>query len=769
MIQKSALYIGLILLLASCSVTKKLPAGESLYTGADIKIKADSSIKKSEIERVNAELAEFVRPKPNTAIMGFPYRVWLYYVMGEPRKPKGFRTWFRRKFGEPPVLASRGVINANTKQINVLLNNQGFFRTTASGDIIDKNRLAKAVYTINLKPQYLLDSIHFETDGDTSVFGKALLNTQKRTLLVKGNPYNYETLVAERNRIERELKQRGFYYFRPDYVIFKADSMSKKTKVDVSVEIKPNVAQVAKKIYYINDIHVIADYGDLRIDTTNIKQTNYQGIDIRDPLNRYRPKVFADAIGFRHGRNYSSRFQDVSLSRLINLKNFKFVKNKFELVPRSDSALLDVYYYLTPQKHKSLQAELSGSSKSNNFNGTDIAVNWRNLNLFRGAEIFTISASTGLQFQVGGGANAINNSTYKVATSLTLPRFAVPFIKFNPTRNQSLPSTTFNVNYEYINRGNMYRTTSLSGSLAYDWSQNSTLRHTFTPLSISYVRTFDFSFDYINYMIMFAPQQLGTILDQNTIIPSSIYQFFYNPRPTKSSSFALSGSFEIAGNLASALAKSANSTTEAQTLFGVGYARYIRSDLDMRYSKTINSKIKWANRVMLGFGLPCGNSNSLPFPKQYIVGGSNSIRAFVARGIGPGAYYASGDNATTFLGAQAGDMKLEMNTELRAKVNDFIQGALFVDAGNVWMYKDEVLYGADGVFGKDFYKQLAIGAGVGLRFDFTYLLLRFDLATPLRKPYLPEAERWVIKDIDFSSSDWRKENLILNIAIGLPF
>jgi hypothetical protein len=127
MIQKSALYIGLILLLASCSVTKKLPAGESLYTGADIKIKADSSIKKSEIERVNAELAEFVRPKPNTAIMGFPYRVWLYYVMGEPRKPKGFRTWFRRKFGEPPVLASRGVINANTKQINVLLNNQGFF------------------------------------------------------------------------------------------------------------------------------------------------------------------------------------------------------------------------------------------------------------------------------------------------------------------------------------------------------------------------------------------------------------------------------------------------------------------------------------------------------------------------------------------------------------------------------------------------------------------------------------------------------------------
>lgn len=587
----------------------------------------------------------------------------------------------------------------------------------------------------------------------------------------KGTPYQFDKLLEERTRIERELRVKGFYYFRSDYILFKADSVSHKEKVDITVEIKTNVTQVDKKVYRINDIHVIADYGEnLATNTSSaVLAKTFRGIQVIDPLGAYRPKIFSDAIGFRRGGRYSSRSQDISLSRLINLKNFKFVKNTFELVPRSDSALLDVYYYLTPLKNKSFQAELSGFSKSNNFNGTDISLKWQHLNLFKGAEIFSLSANAGLQFQVGGGANAINNSTFGITSSLTLPRFAIPFLKFNPARNQSLPSTTFNVAYNYIRRGGLYKTTSLTTSMAYDWSQNATFRNTITPISITYVKNFDFSFDYIEYILTTAPEQL-IILESNTIIPSSSYQFSYTPRPSiKGESFTLSGSLEVAGNLASIVSNSAHSNNEAQTILGVGYAQYARADLDFRYYKNINSKIKWANRVMLGFGLPYGNSKSLPFVKQYIVGGSNSIRAFVARSVGPGTYKSTVDNPTAFLGSQTGDMKLELNTEIRAKLNGFIQGAMFVDAGNVWIYKNEDLYGKDGLFGSDFYKQLAIGAGLGIRFDFTYLLLRFDLATPLHKPYLAEGERWVIKDIDFGSSAWRKENLILNIAMGLPF
>jgi outer membrane protein assembly factor BamA len=757
--------------MSSCSVSRKLPAGESLYTGAEIIVQPDSSIKKADVEAVKVELTEFVRPKPNSNIFGFPYRVWLYYLMGEPKKEKGLRMWFRKKFGEPPVLASKGATTANAKQINSLLNNQGFFRTTTSGDLVEKSRMAKAVYNVRLKARYYIDSVTFQTDGDTSAFGKAFADTRKNTLLKKGTPYQFDKLLEERTRIERELRVKGFYYFRSDYVLFKADSVSHKEKVDITVEIKPNVTQVDKKVYRINDIHVIADYGEnLATNTSSaVLAKTFRGIQVIDPLGAYRPKIFSDAIGFRRGGRYSSRSQDISLSRLINLKNFKFVKNTFELVPRSDSALLDVYYYLTPLKNKSFQAELSGFSKSNNFNGTDISLKWQHLNLFKGAEIFSLSANAGLQFQVGGGANAINNSTFGITSSLTLPRFAIPFLKFNPARNQSLPSTTFNVAYNYIRRGGLYKTTSLTTSMAYDWSQNATFRNTITPISITYVKNFDFSFDYIEYILTTAPEQL-IILESNTIIPSSSYQFSYTPRPSiKGESFTLSGSLEVAGNLASIVSNSAHSNNEAQTILGVGYAQYARADLDFRYYKNINSKIKWANRVMLGFGLPYGNSKSLPFVKQYIVGGSNSIRAFVARSVGPGTYKSTVDNPTAFLGSQTGDMKLELNTEIRAKLNGFIQGAMFVDAGNVWIYKNEDLYGKDGLFGSDFYKQLAIGAGLGIRFDFTYLLLRFDLATPLHKPYLAEGERWVIKDIDFGSSAWRKENLILNIAMGLPF
>ncbi|WP_044171957.1 translocation and assembly module lipoprotein TamL [Flectobacillus major] len=768
---KIIIYLIVLLIMSSCSVSRKLPAGESLYTGAEIIVQPDSSIKKADVEAVKVELTEFVRPKPNSNIFGFPYRVWLYYLMGEPKKEKGLRMWFRKKFGEPPVLASKGATTANAKQINSLLNNQGFFRTTTSGDLVEKSRMAKAVYKVRLKARYYIDSVTFQTDGDTSAFGKAFADTRKNTLLKKGTPYQFDKLLEERTRIERELRVKGFYYFRSDYILFKADSVSHKEKVDITVEIKTNVTQVDKKVYRINDIHVIADYGEnLATNTSSaVLAKTFRGIQVIDPLGAYRPKIFSDAIGFRRGGRYSSRSQDISLSRLINLKNFKFVKNTFELVPRSDSALLDVYYYLTPLKNKSFQAELSGFSKSNNFNGTDISLKWQHLNLFKGAEIFSLSANAGLQFQVGGGANAINNSTFGITSSLTLPRFAIPFLKFNPARNQSLPSTTFNVAYNYIRRGGLYKTTSLTTSMAYDWSQNATFRNTITPISITYVKNFDFSFDYIEYILTTAPEQL-IILESNTIIPSSSYQFSYTPRPSiKGESFTLSGSLEVAGNLASIVSNSAHSNNEAQTILGVGYAQYARADLDFRYYKNINSKIKWANRVMLGFGLPYGNSKSLPFVKQYIVGGSNSIRAFVARSVGPGTYKSTVDNPTAFLGSQTGDMKLELNTEIRAKLNGFIQGAMFVDAGNVWIYKNEDLYGKDGLFGSDFYKQLAIGAGLGIRFDFTYLLLRFDLATPLHKPYLAEGERWVIKDIDFGSSAWRKENLILNIAMGLPF
>ncbi len=766
-------FICLILFISSCSVTKKLPAGESLYVGAKIKIQKDSVINKKEAKTVQTQLEAFVKPKPNATILGFPYKVWLYYLFGEPKSEKGFKSFFRKKFGEPPVLASKSVVGANSKQIGLLLNNQGYFRSSAFGVLSEKDRKATAEYTVSLHERYIVDTVVFSVK-DSSVFSKAFVATKARSMIKTGMPYQFDVITAERERIDRVLKRRGFYYFRPDFIIIKADSSFATHKVNLTFEIKPSTSQVARKLYSIRDVHVLSDYGEsTTADTLKKQEINFEGIKVFDRTASFKPKIFADAIGFRRGVKYSSNVQDVSLSRLINLNgNFKFVKNTFELVPRSDSALLDVFYYLTPLKAKSVVVDLNGTTKSNNYTGSNISISWVNKNAFKGAELLKVTANAGIEFQVGGASStlgALNTTRFSIESNLTLPRFTIPFVTINPTKNQSLPKTSINVGYEQLKRGGLYDLTSLRTSLTYAWKQSTAIEHSFTPILVNLVKAFNFSEDFaLEYFRN--PILYEEILD-NKIIISTAYTFSYMPQNKANSThnFSFTGGVEVAGNLASLLSKLTSSDGSSTTLFGVTYPQYAKFDADFRYSYRINQSLRVANRFLVGYGLPYGNSYFLPTVKQYVAGGNNSIRAFPARTIGPGSYLRTGSLLEQTIGGQSGDIKLEFNTELRAKFNQYIHGAIFIDAGNVWMQNDADIYGADAVFGKDFYKQVAIGTGIGLRLDFNYLVLRFDLATPLRKPYLPENERWVLKDFNLGSPDWRKENLVLNIAIGYPF
>ena len=770
----SLLLIFAVFLLNSCSVTKKLPVGESLYVGATVKVVADSAIAKSEAKKIQTQLTEFVKPKPNATLFGFPYKVWFYYLFGEPKNEKGFKSFFRKRFGEPPILASKSVTVANVKQINLLLNNEGYFRSFAKGELIEKNRKSTAIYTATVHQRYYLDSISFSPQ-DTTVLGKAFSNTKQNSLLQKGSPYRFELISGERIRMDNVLKKRGYYYFQPDFIIIKADSSVGNHKVNLSVEIKPTTSQVARKVYRIRDIHVLADYGETNsIDSAkNEAEIVFNGVKINDKTQSYNPKIFSQAIAFRRGSRYSSNTQDISLSRLINLNgNFKFVKNTFELVPRSDSALLDVFYYLTPIKAKSFQADINGVTKSNNFTGTNLSLSWLNKNTFRGAELFKISATAGLEFQVGGISQTlgkINTSRYSIEGTLAIPRFIIPFITVNPLRNQALPKTNMSLGYEVLKRGDLYSLTSLKASMGYAWKQNNMVEHSFTPISINLVKG-DFSFEFGEEIFRSDnPIAILKTLD-NTIIMSSNYNIAYTPtaKPQSKHLFRFTGGIEVAGNFANLLSK-IGSSGSSNTLVGVSYAQYARLDGDLRYTYNLNKTLQIANRFVVGYGLPYGNSNTLPYLKQYSAGGNNSIRAFAARSIGPGEYHSSGDVNNVVLGSQTGDIKLEFNTELRAKFSKYINGAFFIDAGNVWIHHYADDYGDASIFGSNFYKQIAIGTGIGLRLDFSYLILRFDLATPVRKPYLPEDDRWVLKNFNLSDAQWRSENLVLNIAVGYPF
>jgi len=777
----SAFHNSLVLLLSipiffsSCSVTKKLPAGESLYVGAKVKVVADSGISKVEIKQVETLLTDFVKPKPNSTLLGFPYKVWFYYLFGEPKSAKGLRSFVRKRLGEPPVLASSSMTAANTKQIGFFLNNEGYFRSFAVGELSEKNRTSTAIYTTTLHQRYFLDSITIAPQ-DTAILGKAYNGKNQISFLKPGSPYRFELISGERARIDNILKKRGHYYFQPDFILMEADSSVGNHKVNLTLKIKPSTSQVNRKVYYVREVHVLADYGEIKVgDPLNDKgkEVIFEGIKVNDRTDSFKPKIFSQAIGFRRGGRYSSNVQDISLSRLINLNgNFKFVKNTFNLVPRSDSALLDVYYYLTPLKAKSILVDVNASTKSNNFTGTNLSVSWLNKNTFGGAESFKITAVGGFDFQVGGVSStlgAVNSKKYAIESVLSFPRFVIPFFNTNPAKNQALPKTNIGVGYEVLNRGGLYDLTSLKATMGYAWKQNNALEHSFTPVSFNLVKA-NVSQAFTEDIFRSDNPFTALKILESTIIMSSGYTISYTPvpKPYSRHQFIFTGGVEVAGNFASLLSKF-ETQDSIKTLFGVSLAQYARLDADFRYTYSITKNLKIANRFVVGYGLPYGNSTTLPSVKLYSAGGNNSIRAFAARSIGPGSYLSSGTIGGVLLGSQTGDIKLELNTEFRAKFNKYINGAFFIDAGNVWMQKDADAYGPEGVFGSDFFKQIAIGTGIGLRLDFSYLVLRFDLATPVRKPYLPEADRWVLKYFNLKDANWRSENLVLNIAVGYPF
>lgn len=784
---KKFISLAFIFLLWGCSVSKYIPQGESLYTGAKIQVNADSSFTKTQTKGIHEQLVTIVRPIPNKTIFGFPYKVWLYYVLGEPRKKKSPRRWFREKFGEPPVLASKRAVNINTEIISNFLNNEGYFRSTATGDLIVNGKKANAIYRADIMPRYIIDSVVF-VNKDSTFFEKNLQLTQENSFLKAKQPYRFDNIKLERERIDKVLKLKGYYFFRPDFLIIKVDSNQKTQKVNLYLELKSNVLQTSLKQYHIKDVLVYVDTQD---STRGLIRTR-RGISVFDPKKAYNDRVFNDAIGFSSGRLYNSQTHDASLSRLINLRNFKFVKNRFELVNRSDSALINVIYELTSLKNKSFQAEFNALTRSNNLAGTLLGVNWSNRNIFHGAEILKIGVNTGFDFQLGGRLNNNVNSYYRLAgdADLTFPRFLLPFYKVRAGRNQALPKTTINLGYERLIQNGVgfredsstyaytqYTITSLRGSLSYSWRKNVEVEHSLTPLSINLIKPKNISEEFIEKIVRSAAA--GNIQDllrydkilQTRLILGGQYNITYIPKQSLNSRhyFYLNTGVDIAGNIAGLLTKKRedNSKRISNTVF----EQYLRFDAEMRYYLNLTPNIRLANRIIMGYGVPYGNSKSLPYQvKQYFVGGSNSIRAFRARSLGPGSYNINADSSAIFINAY-GDIKLEMNSELRFKVNNLINFAAFIDAGNVWSakYNENSFYPEEGVFGKNFYKQLAVGGGLGLRLDFTYVKLRLDLATPFCKPWLPEKERWVINQIAPFTKTWRKENLILNIAVDYPF
>jgi len=768
-------FIVSILVFTSCNVTKLVPKGDALYTGATVKVK-DSTLSKKEKKKVEEATENLPQPKPNGRFFGIPFKLIVYNMAGDTSK-HGFIRKFLRKIGTPPVLLSSVNLEYNVKLLTNYLQNLGYFKTVASGDTIVKHKKGHAYYTVTPGNAYTIKDVTFETDS--SSLGQAIKLTRPKSFLKPGDDFNLAIIKAERERIDGILKERGYYFFSPDALIVEVDSTVGTDQVNMFLRVKADAPDIAEKPYVIDSVYIFTDYrlNGTRSDTSLQRKALYGGYYIVDPRNRFRPKLFPQIMRFDSGDVYNRNDHNLTLSRLINLNVFKFVKNRFDVTPSpgADTGRLNAYYYLTPQEKKSLRAELSGNTKSNDYVGSQLTLSFKNRNTFKGAEELEIHGNLGTEVQYGGAKSGYNTYTFGAGASLTFPKFVVPFFHFNTT-NAFVPKTRISLDYDLLNRRKLYTLSSVKGELGYEWKPSYDVSEKFNLFSVNYVHSVNVTKEYLDSIIK--NPILKHSIDTQFIIGSN-YTFTVNPFVSNElgSGFFFEGLADFSGNV-SGLFIPEDPVTKQKRLFGAAISQYLKAQTDVRYYLQLSSKARLANRLLLGFGYPYGNSRQLPYIKQYFIGGNNSIRAFRSRSIGPGTYRPANADSATFFPDESGDLKLEMNTELRYQLNKIVGAAVFLDAGNIWLYNkdtttvpghpDQLL--RPGVqFTSHFLSQLAVGTGIGLRLNFTILLLRLDLGMPLRKPWLPEGERWVLNKIDFGSSEWRRKNLILNIAIGYPF
>jgi outer membrane protein insertion porin family len=758
----------LLALFASCSIKKYIPPDETLYTGADLKTEVGKAV--GSTKKVERELQALLRPAPNSTILGMRPGL-LFHYKAQRERPGFLNKWLNKKFGEEPVYFSEVDAQRVEELIANRLNNNGFFYSEVGSEIDSTQHFAHMTYTAQLPQPYTLGKLHLEKDSLALYddMEKALADTK----MTPGDRFDLAVLKYERERIDHELKQKGYYNFNPDFLIFEADTNQYDTKkFDLFLRLKRNTPEKSKIPYVIDSITVYPNYS-VENDTSTISApgTVVRNMNFIQRDEFFKPKRLAPYILFEKGQEYNAETARLTSNRLSALGSYKFVNIRFNETDTTaaqgkGSLMADIF--LSPLTKRSIRTELQAVSKSNGFAGPGVAVTYSNRNLFKGGETLSLSGNFSYEAQLSGGKNAgLSSIAGGLKADLTIPRL----VPFSPSRFQyAVPKTKISLGVDFLKRSDLYTLNSINTSLGYTWNANRFVYHTLNPINISYVN------------LSHTTPAFEDILDRNPFLRRSFeqqfiaglnYSFTYNELSDKDKDFPIyiGTSLDVAGN-SLGLFSGGNST-----VFGLEYAQYARADVDFRYYIKWGKEQALVSRLYAGWGIPYGNSNTLPFVKQFFAGGPYSVRAFQIRSLGPGTFRSDADRTSSFFD-QSGNLRLEGNLEYRFPIWSYVKGALFADAGNVWLTNDielpedepeesrafnEALLEA-GKFRADWTKELGIGIGLGIRVDIQSFVIRFDLASPLQVPYLPEGERIRIPFFDGGSN-----NLVFNFAIGYPF
>lgn len=762
-----------VIFISSCNPTKYVPKGESLLNENHLIINKEG-IKKS-------DLFPYIKQQPNKRIFGTRFYLGLYNL-SNINKQKWPHKWLR-DIGEEPVIFDPYATNKTKDQIKSYVFSKGYFDGQVMETIETANRKSNVFYNVDLKPAYTIRNLHYEI-ADSNIRKLCYFDTLNR-VIEKGKPYDVDVLQTERTRFERFVKEHGFFGFSSDYIYFRIDSTVGNRQVDIFYGVK-NFAKiddqniisfVPHSIYRVKDIYIYTDYvpkdalegGESYL--KSLDTTNYKGYNFISTKGKPQIKydLIIQSLYLKPGSVFNVTNSEHTQSHLLSLKVYRLVNINYIDLNIPDSShisemALNCNIQLTPLSQQSFNVELEGTNSAGNLGGA-LNLIYQQKNLFHGAELFSMKLKGAYEALKQDSSKLQSIQEYGVETSLRLPKFLMPFIETEGFIKKYNPTTKILASYNFQAMP-FYTRTMANATFGYDWRAGSYQEHIVNPLQLNRIRLLSISSAF--EALIDSSAYLASSYKDILIFGGNYSYIFNNQKIQKSRDYLfIRINAETSGNMLSIAEKLAGGKKTDNTfeILGQPFAQYVKSDIDLRYYYKFNDVSSVVYRGFLGIGIPYGNSKAIPFEKQYFSGGANGIRAWQARSIGPGSYNPGGN--TRYFN-QTGDIKLEANAEYRFKLFWILEGALFLDAGNIWTYNfDPARVGSQFRLNK-FYNDIAVGTGTGFRFDLKFVIGRIDLGMKLRDPLLTDGSKWIIMRRPYSLKN-HLNDFTMVFGIGYPF
>lgn len=753
--------VAIIATMASCSTTRRLGPDDTLYTG----------VKKIEVNPVHGEkidalleeaVKEAVNVAPNNSLISpywrhpFPVGLWVYNNWDNP--PSGLKHWLYEKLVEYPVLIDDVRPEVRTKMIEDLLRDNGYFRASADYELLyGKNKKkARISYLVNAGPAYRLDSIYLLPDT-CHLYHKIDSVALKSNYLKRGERYCVDSLNAERTRIANAVRNHGYYFFRPEYIEYLADSTVGDRRIALKMDIADNTPAEALRLYRTGDvtIYINRNQGGGVPDTFETRR----GTVVQMMPSKLRREVITECVAFREGKEFSVRDMNRTQTYLSRLGIFNAINMTVLPDSAGSSNLLNVAVECTFDAPLEASVEANVSSKSNSYLGPGLTLGLTNRNLFGGGEQLSVNLNGTYEWATGGSggekASVFNSYEVGISTALSFPRLLAP--NFIPRTRRYVNWTRITLDASLLNRPHYFRMAEFSTSFNYDWRPSRHSTSTLTLLKLAYTKLLNTTSDFDSIMDANPAVALSF---RNQFVPQIGYSYTWDRSLDRDNHLNWQFSVIEAGNIFWSVWELTGAKGEKK-MFGTPFSQFVKGQTQLVYSRRLSGTHWLVTRAGVGAAHAYGNSAQVPYSEQFYIGGANSVRAFTVRSVGPGSYHTPESDQSGYFD-QTGTFKFEFNLEYRFPIYGMFRGALFLDAGNIWLLKDDPLRPGSHLRASTFLKDLALGTGLGLRFDMGMLVVRGDLGIGLHLPY------------DTGRSGYYnmpsfKDSLAFHLAIGYPF